>query len=214
MDALTLLAQDHKAVDRLFKRFEATDEDDSKLRRELVDRMIAELSRHAAIEEALFYPAVREAVPDEEDQVLESLEEHHIVKWTLDELRNLAPDAERFEAKVTVLMENVRHHVQEEESEVFPKLRKALGPVRLRQLGDRLTRAKKLAPTLPHPRSPDSPPANLVTLPIAAAVDRGRDFIKKVSPRKASKKVRETIAGLAAQRKKATSTGKERRPPR
>ena len=82
---------------------------------------------HAAIEEQVFYPVARATVPDTEDIALESLEEHHIVKWVLSELDGMDPAAERFDAKVTVLIENVRHHVEEEESEFFPKVRDELG---------------------------------------------------------------------------------------
>lgn len=211
MDALTFLAQDHKAVGQLFKKFEATRDDDLDRRRKLVDQMVVELSKHAAIEEAIFYPAVREAIPEEESQVLESLEEHHLVKWTLDELSGLPADAERFDAKVFVLMENVRHHIEEEEQEMFPAVRKAMGQARLRALGEKLARARKVAPTRPHPRSPDSPPGNLVTTPLAAALDRSRDLIKRVSPRKASQKVRKTLGAVASRKTRAQRIEREDR---
>ena len=123
---LRLLKNDHRTVEQLFTRYEATTDRADKTRRELVDEIIRELSIHAAIEEQVFYPAVRLAVPDAEDEVLEGLEEHHIVKWTLSELQSLDPDAERFHAKVTVLMESVRHHVEDEEGEMFPKVRDAV----------------------------------------------------------------------------------------
>ncbi|HSH60805.1 MAG TPA: hemerythrin domain-containing protein, partial [Acidimicrobiales bacterium] len=131
MDAITLLKNDHKTIEKLFKQFEKSDSSDTSARRKLVDQIIEELSVHASIEEQVFYPAVREDVPDAEDEVLEGLEEHHIVKWTLSELEDMDPSHERFEAKVTVLMEGVRHHVEEEESELFPEVRKALGRKRL-----------------------------------------------------------------------------------
>src|SRR5947209_10687391 len=103
MDAITLLKQDHKAVEKLFKQFEKAGSRAHKTRRGLVDKMVHELSVHAAIEEQAFYPAIREAVPPVEDDVLESLEEHHIVKWTLSELDGMDPEHERFVAKTTVL---------------------------------------------------------------------------------------------------------------
>src|SRR3712207_3009561 len=102
-------------------------------------------------------------------------EEHHVVKWLLSELEGMAPDAERFEAKVTVLMENIRHHVEEEESDLFPKVRTALGRKALGDMGEAMERAKAIAPTHPHPRSPDTPPGNIVTGVVAAALDRARD---------------------------------------
>jgi hemerythrin superfamily protein len=175
MDAISLLKDDHQTVERLFKRFEKTSDRATVERRRIVDEIIKELSIHAEIEETIFYPAVRQAVPPSEEMVLESLEEHHVVKWVLSELEGMAPDAERFEAKVTVLIENVRHHVEEEESDLFPKVRRALTRTALDNMGEAMARAKTIAPTRPHPRSPDTPPGNIVTGVVAAALDRARD---------------------------------------
>jgi hypothetical protein len=127
---------------------------------------------HAAIEEQVFYPVARAAVPETEDIALESLEEHHIVKWVLSELVGMDPAQERFDAKVTVLMENVRHHVKEEEHDFFPKVRAQLGRNELADLGQALADAKTTAPTQPHPRMSDVPPANAVAGTIAGVVDK------------------------------------------
>src|SRR5439155_26108763 len=102
MDAITMLRDDHRAARELFKRFEAAGENAHKSKRDIVDRIIEGLSVHAAIEEQVFYPAVRSAVEQAEDEILESLEEHHIVKWTLSELDGMDPVDERFDPKVTV----------------------------------------------------------------------------------------------------------------
>jgi hemerythrin superfamily protein len=177
MDAITLLKQDHKTVEGLFKKFEKTGPNAHKTQRDLADRIIKELSVHAAIEEQVFYPAIREAVPDTEDHVLESLEEHHIVKWVASELDSMNPDHERFRAKMTVLIENVRHHVEEEEGELFPEVRQAMGRKALGQIGEQLEEAKKTAPTRPHPKAPDTPPGNLVA-GAAAVVDKVRDKVR------------------------------------
>src|SRR5436190_11042378 len=147
MDAVTLLRNDHKAVEGLFKKFEKTGPNAHKTKQELVEKIVEELSIHAAIEEQVLYPAARPAVPDAEDDVLEALEEHHIVKWTLSELDGMDPADERYTAKVTVLIEGVRHHVQEEEGELFPKLRKAMKRKDLEDLAQALEAAKKVAPT-------------------------------------------------------------------
>src|SRR5439155_18756649 len=146
----------------------------------LVDRIIEVLSVQAAIEEQLFYPAARERAEESEDMVLESLEEQHIVKWTLSELEGMDPKDERFDAKVTVLIESVRHHIEEEEGEMFPKVRKALSRSQLSDLGELMERARLAAPTRPHPRSADEPPGNLVAGPVAAVLDAGKDAIKRV----------------------------------
>ena len=91
MDAITLLRADHKTVEQLFKRFEKAGDRAYVEKRQIVDRIIEELSMHAAIEEQVFYPVARETVPNTEDIALESLEEHHIVKWVLSELVDLDP---------------------------------------------------------------------------------------------------------------------------
>ncbi len=158
-DALALLKKDHDEVEQLFKTFESLGEGAAKRRRQTVDKMIEALSRHAAIEEQVFYPQVRRSMPDATPDVLEALEEHHIVKWTLNELKDMEPTDERFGAKVTVLMESVRHHVKEEETELFPKVRKAISRVELQDLGTSLAAAKTAAPTEPHPRAPIRRPA-------------------------------------------------------
>jgi len=175
MDAITLLKNDHKTVEELFKRFERAGERAHVQKRQIVDRIIEDLSVHAAIEEQVFYPVARASVPQTEDIVLESLEEHHIVKWVLSELVDLEPTDERFDAKVTVLMENVRHHVKEEEGEFFPQVRNALSRAELAELGDALATAKKSAPTRPHPRASDVPPGNAVAGALAGAMDRVND---------------------------------------
>jgi hemerythrin superfamily protein len=168
MDAITLLKNDHKTVERLFKRFEKATKSGGESREAIVAEIIKELSVHAAIEEQVFYPAVRSEVEDAEDTVLESLEEHHVVKWTLAELEGMTESDERFTAKVTVLMESVRHHVEEEESEMFPEVRDSIGRKRLAEIGAKLEKAKQTAPTRPEPRKPDEPPGNLMGTPPAS----------------------------------------------
>jgi hemerythrin superfamily protein len=177
MDAITLLKDDHKTVEQLFKRFEKAGDRAFVEQRQIVDRIIEELSVHAAVEEQLFYPVIRATVPETDDLALESLEEHHVVKWVLSELDRMAPEDERFAAKVTVLIENVRHHVREEEDELFPKVRDELGRNALSDLGEAMAAAKALAPTHPHPRSPDTPPGNLVMGTAAGVADRLGDTV-------------------------------------
>ncbi|MFD3663730.1 hemerythrin domain-containing protein [Streptomyces sp. NPDC058659] len=146
MDGIVLLKDDHKAVEKLFKRFEKAGDNAHVEKRGIVDQVIEELTTHTWIEEKIFYPAAREAAPDTKDHVLESIEEHHVVLWMLSELKELDASDERFDAKMSVLMENVRHHVEEEEKEWFPEVRKAMGRNRLTELGERMTAAKTRAP--------------------------------------------------------------------
>lgn len=181
MDAITLLKQDHQTVEQLFKRYEQTGTRAYVQKRRIVDLIIEELAVHAAIEEQVFYPVARATVADTEDIVLESLEEHHVVKWLLSELADMDPAHERFNAKVTVLIENVRHHVKEEERDFFPKVREHLGRNELAELGDALADAKKLAPTRPHPRMPDAGPATMVTGTISGVIDRVGDHLSGIA---------------------------------
>jgi hemerythrin superfamily protein len=180
MDAIALLKQDHRTVEDLFKRFEKAGDRAYKTKRRLVDEIITELSIHAAVEEQVFYPATREARRETEDMVLESLEEHHLVKLALLELEQMDPEDERFKAKVTVLIENVRHHVEEEEGELFPKVRKAMKPAQLEALGQQLEEAKLSAPTRPHPSAPDTPPGNVLAGSMSAVVDAGKDAARGI----------------------------------
>jgi hemerythrin superfamily protein len=196
MEATALLQRDHQEVEQLFKQFEKLTGRAQKSKQKIVMKIIRELAVHSAIEEMLFYPAVRtEALKADSrvgekaaETVLESLEEHHVVKWTLAELQKMTPEDERYDAKVKVLMESVRHHVEEEQDELFPKVRRLLGQKVLQELGARMEKAKKLAPTRPHPRAPDQPPGNMVAGTMAAVMDRAkdlaRDSLEKVSRRR------------------------------
>lgn len=150
MDGIVLLKEDHKTVEKLFKEFEKIkDSSTARERRTLVDRICRELTAHAYIEETIFYPAAREGVPETDDHVLESVEEHHVMAWLLSELKNLSATDETFNAKATVLIENTRHHVEEEEKEWFPEVRKALGRNRLVELGEQMAAARSKAPSDP-----------------------------------------------------------------
>ncbi len=180
-DAITLLREDHRSVEKLFKSFEKAGPNARKTKARLVEAMIHELTIHASIEEQVFYPGVRHASGDLEPGVLEALEEHHVVKWLLSELDGLDPTAERFNAKVAVMMESVRHHVREEEGELFPAVRTQLGRQELVAMGDALAAAKKGAPTKPRPRLPDGPPMNRLAEAGAGAVDRAVGAIRQAA---------------------------------
>ena len=177
MDALALLKKDHQTVKRLFDRFEKNPS------KAIADRFLRELAIHAAVEEQLFYPAIRQAAEQEEleeadEKVLEALEEHHVAKWLLAEIQKLDDDDERFEAKCSVLIESVRHHVKEEEGPLFRFVRRLLPRPQLDALGKAIQSAKKYAPTRPHPRAPDQPPGNVLAGGVAAVMDKGRDAMK------------------------------------
>ncbi len=207
MDPITLLKSDHHTVETLFKQFEQAGERAHVQKRKIVDRIIEELSVHTAIEEQVFYPVARAAVTEIEDIALESLEEHHIVKWLLSELVDMDPMHERFTAKVTVLMENVRHHVEEEESNFFPMVRAQLGRNELADLGETLANAKKSAPTRPHPRMPDAGPTNVVAGAISGVVDRVSNNISGLAQGSVTA-VQDLIARITgSERPKVSPTG-------
>ncbi|MFL6161388.1 MAG: hemerythrin domain-containing protein [Jatrophihabitantaceae bacterium] len=153
-DAIVLLKADHKEVQRVFREFEKAGEDDQKTKGQLVKTMIELLTVHTYLENEVMYPEVRRLLPDLEDDVLESYEEHHVADVLCMELYAMQPSAERFDAKTAVLIENVRHHIEEEEQEWFPKVREGLGRKQLAELGERMLERRKSAP-----RSPAQPSA-------------------------------------------------------
>jgi hemerythrin-like domain-containing protein len=182
-DAIAELKGDHRKVEQLFKRYEKAGDGAVRTKRAIADAVIEELSRHAAIEELVMYPAVRQEVDGAEAEVLEALEEHHSVKVSLRELEGLDAAHERFDAKMTVLIEHVRHHVREEEERLFPEVRDALGRSRLLELGAELRAARPHVPTRPHPAAPDEPPANVLVGGAVAVLDRARTVGKRVVDR-------------------------------
>lgn len=153
-DAIVMLKDDHQKILRTFRDFENAGENAHKTKATLVDRMIELLTVHTYIENEVMYPRVRELVPELEDDVLESYEEHHVADVLVMELAAMKPDDERFTAKTTVLIENVRHHIKEEEDEWFPDVREALGRKVLQEIGAEMAEARKKAP-----RSPAQPSA-------------------------------------------------------
>ena len=148
-DAIVLLKDDHKEILRVFSDFEKAGDAAHKTKGRLVDRMIELLTVHTYIENEVMYPRVRELVPELEDDVLESYEEHHVADVLVTELSVMDPSDERFTAKTTVLIENVRHHIEEEESEWFPQVREALGRTVLQEIGADMIEARKKAPRRP-----------------------------------------------------------------
>jgi len=153
-DAIVILKDDHKRVRALFKKFQDSSPNAHTARAKIVDDIIQELTVHTYVENEVMYPQVRALVPELEQDVLESYEEHHVADLLVMELMALAPEAEHFQAKTTVLIENVTHHMDEEENDWFPKVRSALGRKQLTDIGERLLEAKKTAPR--HPSQPSA----------------------------------------------------------
>jgi hemerythrin superfamily protein len=155
MDAITMLREDHDNVRKLFTRFEQAGDNAHAEKRRLVDRMIEELTVHTYLEEYFFYPTVagldrpKGKGEDPEDLVKEAREEHAQVKRLLAELEDMSPEDETFDAKVKVVMDDVRHHAEEEEQEMFPEVRDAMGRSELQELGRQMLDAKTSAPKKP-----------------------------------------------------------------
>ena len=138
MDALTLLEQDHQKVKKLMGEIEKTTERGVKTREELFTKLVQELTVHEKIEEQIFYPAVKDAAKTKklEEIVTESFEEHHFVNVVIAEIKETPFEAEEWAAKFSVMMENVQHHAfEEEEGEMFPKVRKLFSKSELEELG-------------------------------------------------------------------------------
>jgi hemerythrin superfamily protein len=148
-DAIVLLKADHKQMRRLFREFQAAGDGAVKTKARLAGQIIGLLTVHTYIENEVMYPEVRALVPELEDDVLESYEEHHVADVLCMELASMSPDAERFDAKAEVLIESVTQHIEEEEQDWFPKVRAALGRGQLREIGARLEQARQKAPRTP-----------------------------------------------------------------
>jgi hemerythrin-like domain-containing protein len=153
-DAIVLLKADHKEVKSVIKQFQQAGEGATAKKGDLVKKMIELLTVHTYLENELIYPEVRRELPDLEDDVLESYEEHHVADVLCMELSTMSADHERFDAKTTVLIENVLHHIEEEEQEWFPQVRKGMSRKQLADLGARMEEMRKTAP-----RSPAQPKA-------------------------------------------------------
>ena len=153
-DAIVILKDDHQQIRKLFRDFQGAGEKATATKGKLATRIIEELNVHTYVENEVMYPQVRILLPELEGEVLESYEEHHVADVLCMELYAMKPDAERFDAKMTVLIENVTHHMDEEEQVWFPKVRKGLGRSQLQEIGARMVELRKTAP-----RSPAQPSA-------------------------------------------------------
>lgn len=148
-DAIVLLREDHKEIRRLFREFEAAGEDAKATKHNLVDKIVEALTVHTYLENEVMYPQVRKLVPELERDILESVEEHHVADVLCTELDAMGPDDERFDAKASVLIELVGHHIDEEEHDWFPQVRAALGRRQLQEIGARMMQIRETAPRRP-----------------------------------------------------------------
>ncbi len=141
MNAIAMLTDDHRAVKKLLSELETTTERGVKTREELFTRIKAELTVHEIIEEEIFYPALKKH-PKAKDIVLEGYEEHNVVDTLMSELSALPFDHETWGAKAKVMQENIEHHIEEEEGEMFKKARQVFDEAELEELGERMARRR------------------------------------------------------------------------
>ena len=175
MDIITLLTNDHAEVNQLFGRFARASKPETL--EQLAKEIIHELSVHAAVEELIVYPAVRNAAPDQKELVDHSIEEHHEVKELLAKLEKENPSTATFRRTMEKVIDSVREHVAEEEGDVLPALKEGTKADFRKQLGEMVARAKNLVPTRPHPMVPGTAVAQLVAGPWASIMDRVRDLV-------------------------------------
>jgi hemerythrin-like domain-containing protein len=142
VDAIKLLKEDHRKVEKLLEELDSTTERGVKTRQDLFAKISTEMRVHETIEEEIFYPALKEH-PKAKEVVLEGYEEHHVVDELMGELKETAFDDERWGAKASVMKENIEHHIEEEEGEMFEKAEQLMEDSELDELGSRMEARKK-----------------------------------------------------------------------
>ena len=177
-DVIEVLEHDHREVEAMFTELESlrgasTDEEKSR-RKDLTEQVTIELVRHSVAEEVLVYPKVADKVSSEE--VEHAREEHAEAEETLQRLEKLDADDPGFDDELATLMEEIRHHIEDEEGEMFVHMRQAMDEGELRSLGTRVEAFKKVAPTRPHPSVPNEALPRLAAGPAASLLDRMRDL--------------------------------------
>jgi len=179
-DVVDVLTADHREVEGLIGQIRgaATPEE----RRDLADAMIAELVRHSVAEEMHVYPAMREHLPDGDAAVEHDIAEHKEIESTLKELEGADAADDDFIRLIGQLEETLSDHVDDEESEQFPRLRQAVPSSELVELAQKVERAKQAAPTRPHPSSPNAELFHKTVGPGVGLVDRLRDKLTGRNP--------------------------------
>ncbi|MGI5472911.1 hemerythrin domain-containing protein [Streptomyces sp. CA-132043] len=170
------LTTDHREVEEFFSRIEALPPGDPQ-RKELADQATIELVRHSIAEEMHLYPMVRHCLANGDGIADKELEDHAAAEHIMKQLEGCQADEPAFDRLMSFLMSEIRNHIEDEENNLFPQLRQAASPEELDELGDKIRRAKKTAPTRPHPATPSTPPVNKILAPGTGLVDRARDAL-------------------------------------
>ena len=177
-DVIEVLEHDHREVEQMFAELEslrgASTEEAKSRRKAVAEQVTIELVRHSVAEEVLVYPQVEKKVSAEE--VEHARKEHAQAEETLQRLEKLDADDPAFDDELATLMGEIRHHIDEEEGEMFAHMRQVIDADELRKLGTRVEAFKKVAPTRPHPNVPNTALARAATGPAASLFDRMRDL--------------------------------------
>jgi hemerythrin superfamily protein len=177
-DVIEVLEHDHREVEQMFAELEslrgASTEEAQSRRKDLTEQVTIELVRHSVAEEVLVYPQVEKKVSPEE--VEHAREEHAEAEKTLQRLEKLDADDPGFDDELATLMKEIRHHIEDEEGQMFAHMRQVIDPEELRKLGGRVEAFKKVAPTRPHPNVPNRPLAQVAAGPALSLFDRMRDL--------------------------------------
>lgn len=173
MDVIKLLENDHSDVSEKFRRFNIADKAETK--DEIAKEIVHDLSVHAAIEELFFYPLVRLKLDGETAD--HAIEEHAEVKRLLADVEKSEAGSAAHQSAMDQIIESVRHHIEEEETDVFSEIQEKTDSATLERLGSMMETAKKTVPTHPHPLVPGTATAQLMAGPWAAIVDKVRDAL-------------------------------------
>ena len=177
-DVIEVLEHDHREVEQMFAELEslrgASTEEAKSRRKALTDQVTIELVRHSVAEEVLVYPHVEDEVSAEEAE--HARKEHAEAEETLKRLEKLDPDDPAFEHELATLIAEIRHHIEDEEGQMFAHMRQVIDSDELEKLGGRVEAFKKVAPTRPHPNVPNEPLPRMAAGPAASLFDRMRDL--------------------------------------
>ena len=177
-DVIEVLEHDHREVEQMFKELEslrgAATKAERTRRKELTEQVTIELVRHSVAEEVIVYPKVERDVSAEDAE--HARKEHAEAEETLHRLEKLDADDPAFDDELATLMAEIRHHIEDEEGEMFAHMREAIDPEDLRKLGRNVEAFKKVAPTHPHPHVPNEALPRAAVGPAASMLDRMRDL--------------------------------------
>ena len=177
-DVIEVLEHDHREVEEMFTELEslrgASNEEERERRKELAEQVTIELVRHSVAEEVLVYPKVESEVSEEEAE--HARDEHAEAEETLQRLEKLDANDPAFDDELATLMEEIRHHIEDEEGQMFAHMRQVIDEDELRTLGERVEAFKKVAPTRPHPNVPNEALPRAAAGPAASLFDRMRDL--------------------------------------